>query len=213
MILTHGTNSIEHGTPAPTDSVLIGGRYYHYVQIGNQLWIDENLDYKFQVNGSQIPIGVIGDPYTPAAWYYNDDEATYGVDGNKYGLLYNWYATEYLENHKSTLLPDGWHVPSTTEWDALATAVGGSSTAGTKLKSTTGWSSGNGDGSYGFAAFPAGRYSAGFGLIGTDAYFWTATAASASDAYYRNLKTSAAITSSYLNKQRGYSIRLVKNTA
>lgn len=192
--------------------VTIGGRQYKTVTIGNQEWLAENLDYKFLVNGSQIPIGESGAPSTPSAWYYNNDEATYGVNGNKYGLLYNWHATKYLEDNKSTLLPYGWHVPTTSEWDALATAVGGSGVAGTKLKSTTGWSSGNGDGSYGFAAFPAGfRDSGFFDYLGSYTSFWAATESSSSLAYYRYFNTGASVGSSYDDKSIGCSVRLVKD--
>ena len=197
----------------PIGYVAIGGRTYKTVKIGTQEWLAENLDYKFDVNGSQIPIGVNGDPATPAAWYYNNDEATYGVNGNKYGLLYDWAAMKYLENNKSTLLPDGWRIPTTTEWDALATSVGGSSTAGTKLKSTTGWSSGNGDGSYDFNAFPAGsRYSGSFSLLGSYAYFW-AFSTSLSSYFQRSFNTSASMNSGYgeLPSISCYSIRLVKD--
>jgi uncharacterized protein (TIGR02145 family) len=193
------------------NEVKIGGRWYPYVQIGNQLWITENLDYKFDVNGSQIPIGVNGAPTTPAAWYYNNDEATYGVNGNRYGLLYNWYAAKYLDDNKATLLPEGWHVPSTTEWDALATAVGGRSTAGTVLKSTTDWTSGNGTDDFGFAAFPAGsRDLSSFLFLGALARFWTANESSSSDAYVRFFNASASILSDYYSKDYAHSVRLVK---
>lgn len=195
--------------PEPADSVKIGDRWYHYVQIGNQYWIDENLDFKFD----GCAIGQEGASLEPRANYYNNDEATYGVNGNKYGLLYNWTAVKYLEDHKSELIP-GWHVPTTTEWDALATAVGGSSVAGTKLKSITGWSSGNGDDSYGFAAFPAGYRSSGsFSNLGSSAYFWTATERSSSVAYNRYFDTGASISSDYYSESWGFSVRLVKDAS
>ena len=40
-----------------TNTVTIGGRAYPTVKIGNQIWMAENLDWKFEVNGIQIPIG------------------------------------------------------------------------------------------------------------------------------------------------------------
>lgn len=193
--------------------VVIGGRSYPYVQIGNQLWLAENLDYKFEVNGSQIPIGVSKTPSTPSAWYYNNDEKTYGVNGNKYGLLYNWYAVKYLEDNKSTLLPEGWHVPTTEEWNTLMNAVGGYSIAGTKLKSVTGWDSGNGDNSYGFNAFPSGGgYDGSFGYLGSRASFWTSIERNSRDAYSRALDTGTPLYSASYNKISGYSVRLVKNS-
>jgi hypothetical protein len=57
-------------------------------------------------------------------------------------------------------------LPSKEEWDALITAVGGESTAGTKLKARSGWND-NGGGyipdtdDYGFSALPGGRAASG----------------------------------------------------
>ena len=196
-----------------TQVVVIGGRSYPYVQIGNQLWLAENLDYKFEVDGSQIPIGVSGTSSTPSAWYYNNDEKTYGVNGNKYGLLYNWYAAKYLEDNKFTLLPEGWHVPTTEEWNTLMYAVGGKSIAGTKLKSITGWKSGNGDDSYGFNAFPSGTYGGSFYYLGSSAYFWTSVEISSSSVYVRCLESTGTSLHSYsFSKTYGGSIRLVKDS-
>ena len=109
-----------YGTLTPQDTnpyaVEIGGRMYPTVTIGNQLWMAENLDYKFD----GCAIGPSGTPSTPAAWYYNNDEATYGANGNKYGLLYNWYAVDYLNQHLSELgIPTGWHVATENEFQTM----------------------------------------------------------------------------------------------
>lgn len=199
-----GLGQVTFLTPG-TDS--IGGRTYPTVNIGGKTWMAENLDLR--TDG--ITIGTTGSPSTPAAWYYNNSAETYGEHGNKYGLLYNWYAVKHLIDNAATIIP-GWHVPTTSEWDALATAVGGSSTAGTKLKSTTGWSSDNGDGSYGFEAFPAGnRYSDSFRDLGRNAYFWTANERSSDSAYRRGFNTGDMMSSSYNDKTNAYSVRLVKD--
>lgn len=199
-----GLGQVTFLTPG-TDS--IGGRTYPTVNIGGKTWMAENLDLR--TDG--ITIGTTGSPSTPAAWYYNNSAETYGEHGNKYGLLYNWYAVKYLMDNAATIIP-GWHVPTTSEWSALATAVGGSSTAGTKLKSTTGWSSGNGDGSYGFAAFPAGyRNSGSFIELGSATNFWTPAEQSSPYAYYCYFTTDASMYSGIYNKAYGFSVRLVKD--
>lgn len=211
-ILSAGDNFSDKGlgqvtffTPAGNT---IGGRTYRSVIIGGKEWLAENLDFKF----SGCAIGQGSSYSEPRANYYNNDEATYGINGNKYGLLYNWIAVDYLESHKSELIP-GWHVPSADEWNALAVAVGGSSVAGTKLKSTTGWSSGDGDGSYGFEAFPAGsQISSIFKDLGSIAAFWTDSMYSPSNAFVRYFNTGASMNSDRDPRETGHSVRLVKDT-
>ena len=188
----------------------IGGRVYRTVTIGGATWLAENLDYKFSGCG----IGGGDTPTTPNAWYYNDDEATYGIDGTrKCGLLYNWHAVKLLNDNKDSLIP-GWHVPTTTEWDKLANAVGGAATAGTVLKSTTDWTSGAGTDVYGFAALPAGtQISDSYYGLGSNANFWTADEYSSTEVYFRYFTTDASMGSSYIRKARSYSVRLVKDSA
>lgn len=194
----------------------IGGRVYRTVTIGGVTWTAENLDYKFSGCG----IGGSGTPTTPNAWYYNNDEATYGIDGvRKCGLLYNWHAVKLLNDNRSDLIP-GWHVPTNDEWTALADAVDGTGVAGTRLKALDGaadgsWPTGwNGADEFGFAAFPAGiRDSGTFYSLGSDARFWTATEYSSADAYYRRFDTGASMVSDYYNKaDRAFSVRLIKDS-
>jgi uncharacterized protein (TIGR02145 family) len=110
-------------------SVPCGDKTYKTVKIGNQTWFAENLNYN--VEGSMC---------------YDDDPANCA----KYGRLYTWEAAK-------SVCPTGWHLPSDDEWDILVDYAGGSSTAGTKLKSKSGWgNNGNGTDQYGFSALPGG---------------------------------------------------------
>lgn len=188
----------------------IGGRVYRTVTIGGATWLAENLDYKFSGCG----IGGSGTPSTPNAWYYNNDEATYGIDGTrKCGLLYNWHAVKLLNDNRSELIP-GWHVPTNGEWTALANAVGGTDVAGTRLKATnvswaTSW---GGTDDYGFEVLPAGYYRGSFNNVGSRVNFWTITE-SGSAAYYRVFDTGATMNQNTHDKYYGYSVRLVKDSA
>ena len=187
----------------------IGGRVYRTVTIGGVTWLAENLDYKFSGCG----IGGGGTPTTPNAWYYNNDEATYGIDGvRKCGLLYNWYAFKFLNDNSSDLIP-GWHVPTNDEWTALANAVGGTGVAGTRLKAANvDWvSSWGGTDDYGFAVLPAGNYGGSFNSVGSYAFFWTITE-SGSDAYFRRFDTGASMLQFTNTKYYGFSVRLVKDS-
>lgn len=191
----------------------IGGRVYRTVTIGGVTWLAENLDYKFSGCG----IGGSGTPKTPNAWYYNNDEATYGIDGTRRcGLLYNWHACKLLNDNRSELVP-GWHVPTNDEWTSLANAVGGGSTAGTRLKAANvSWApSWGGTDDYGFGVLPAGEYfSSGFRYVGSRASFWTITIkeSDSSVAYYQYI-TDTTMSQNTFNKNYGLSVRLVKDSA
>lgn len=193
------------------NTTTIGGRVYRTVTIGGKTWLAENLDYKFSGCG----IGGSGTPSTPNAWYYNNDEGLYGIDGTrKCGLLYNGYAVKLLNDNKSELIP-GWHVPTTDEWDALANAVGGKSVAGTRLKAAnvswaTSW---GGTDDYGFEMLPAGNYDGVFSNEGSNANFWTSSDYDTSIAYEMIFnKTSSSMASGSKYKSYGLSVRLVADS-
>jgi len=168
-------------------SVSYQGETYQTVLIGNQTWFKRNLNYN--VEGSRC---------------YNDSI----TNCDKYGRLYNWatamgidakYNNDWWdidevkvnEKHKG-ICPSGWHIPSDAEWTTLADYVG--SSAGTKLKATSGWindrgkPAGNGDDVFGFSALPGGYgTSDGSFYVGYDGYWWSASEYIASLAYFRRM--------------------------
>lgn len=219
-IVTIGGNSYTAFT-LKGNPLILDGRLYKTVTIGNQTWMAENLDYKFnglQLNNSSWSYD------TKQADYYDKDEATYGVNGNKYGLLYNFIATKYLNDNKSTLIP-GWHVPTLEEWNTLIEYAGGNNVAGSKLKSTTDWMSGppgaDGTDEYGFNAKPAGYGSdddnvVTFTGVGTVTYFLTSTPIGEGNFNPCNLiglynSSAAASLNTGFGNDRPFSIRLIKN--
>jgi uncharacterized protein (TIGR02145 family) len=108
-----------------------------------------------------------------------------------------------------TACPVGWHLPSDAEWATLVNYVGGSSTAGTKLKSTTGWDYDYGTDNYGFSALPGGLWIDGiFGQAGGTGYWWSATERDADNAYYRSM---GYMHSSDNSKTTQYSVRCVQD--
>jgi uncharacterized protein (TIGR02145 family)/uncharacterized repeat protein (TIGR02543 family) len=149
------------------------GTTYKRVQIGNQVWMAENLNRAT----------------TNSKCYGNSADSC-----AKYGRLYNWATAMNINasNNNTTwggsdvkhqgACPVGWHIPSDKEWDTLMTAVGGVSTAGRKLRSTSGWNyNGNGEDAFGFSALPGGGSSEGsFYDVGNFGEWWSAT----EDDYY-----------------------------
>jgi uncharacterized protein (TIGR02145 family) len=150
------------------------GKVYKIVEIGNQKWLAENLNY--DTAGSVC--------------YDNKAE-----NCTKYGRLYDW-------NTAMAACPAGTYLPSDAEWDTLINFVGGQGIAGKKLKSTSGWRdfySGksvdhrgktlNGTNDYGFSALPGGFSVDKFNKIGSDSYWWTATKYRGDDAIYVRMES------------------------
>ena len=141
--------------------------------------------------------------------YETDNSFCYNsANCSKYGRLYTWAAA-------TAACPQGWHLPTQLEWDTLFTEVGGSSTAGTKLKSTSGWyNTGNGKDAFGFSALPAGLRNddGSYGYVGRYAYFWSSTEDDSNNhAFYMYLYYyygDACLGSRY---NHGYSVRCVKD--
>ena len=119
------------GTPTVTD---IDGNVYHTVQLGNQCWMRENLRTTRFANGdsifidpNQVPIyGWQDVNLNPYRYAPNNDSSNVLV----YGYLYNWSAVMHgdsscYDNPSGVqgICPDGWHVPSFTEWEELRICV------------------------------------------------------------------------------------------
>ena len=181
------------------------GQTYKTVKIGEQWWMAENLNYAY----TGVPFKVYDFASDSTSWCCDNDAANCA----KYGRLYTWSAAmdsvgEWSTNGKGCgygptcsptysvrgVCPEGWHLPDTTEWHALFTAVGGKGTAGKMLKSTEGWNdyegtSGNGLDKYVFSALSAGRryYDGDYGNEGYNTLFWSSTEGNSYFAYYMYL--------------------------
>ena len=96
------------------------GNIYRTIQIGDQIWMAENLKTTSYNDGSEIPnvtgYSDWGALITGACRWYNNDAATYK---NTFGALYNWFTVK-----TGKLCPTGWHVPSDEEWIQLEMALG-----------------------------------------------------------------------------------------
>ena len=136
----------------PVHEVTIGGRTYHTVTMPDgKEWLAENLDYQF------CEIGGSGNPAEAHAWYYNNDQPTYGASGRNCGLLYNGYAALYLEEHKDTLLPAGWRVPTSADIEAMFDSI--SDKPGRQLKMPVSWAPyWDGNNVTGFGIIPCGYF-------------------------------------------------------
>lgn len=159
----------EKDEPDPNENWVIGadwidtrdGNSYATIPIGAQVWMAENMAYLpfvYNLEDGSEDEGYESDPFYYVLGYDGTEVSVAKSDSNylKYGVLYNWHSA--LE-----ACPDGWHLPSDDEWTELEQFLGGSDTAGLKLKATWGWnfnkwidSYGNGTNETGFTALPGG---------------------------------------------------------
>lgn len=184
------------------------------VVIGTQTWSTRNLDVSVFRNGDQITHAASDAEWqeatknkTPAWCYYNNDPS----NAVRYGKLYNWFAVI----DQRGLAPQGFHVPSDQEWNALIQTLGGDENAGGALKSLTGW---NGDvtetNSSGFYANPGGsrRYDGSFNYFGSFGNWWSTTEDDSTFAWARNLSMDDNDVNRYsLHKTKGLSVRCIKD--
>jgi uncharacterized protein (TIGR02145 family) len=194
----------------------IDGNTYTTVEIGDQVWMAENLKVTHYRDGAAITNVTNRDAWseliTEGYCIYNNNES---YEADTYGALYNWYAVDTTFNN---VAPLGWHVPTDAEWTELETYLsnnGYDGSEGTALKSTTGWNTGNGTDDYGFTALPGGLRSYGGGLymdLGVYAYFWSATESDNDNAWNRQLNyyDSGVVRSGYY-KKNGYAIRCIRD--
>jgi len=191
---------------------------YRTINIGDQIWMAENLNCN--VIGSKC---------------YNNDPANCAI----YGRLYDWATAMALPSscnsskcssrinakHKG-ICPSGWHIGSNADWDALITAVGGSSIAGRKLKATSGWSHCGHpstaddfidhfcEDAYEFSALPGGYGNSNddFGTVGRYGYWWSASEHDNGNAYrmYIDYNHDYVGYSNY-DKGRLFSVRCMKD--
>jgi uncharacterized protein (TIGR02145 family) len=208
---------INDSLPANEASISTEGTRLNEVNIGNQVWMTENLNVDKFRNGDPIPEAKTEKEWLEAginhqpAWCYYDNSLS---NGEKYGKLYNWYAV----NDPRGLAPEGWKIPSDEEWTELTIHLDGKVVAGTKLKSKSGWNeNGHGNNSSGFSGLPGGyRHIYGYNYeIGDAGYWWSSTQTKDEDLFYGAWARNLEIKNGDLNRLMqtpdfGLSVRCIK---
>ena len=211
---------ITYGTMTDTRD----NKVYKTVKIGDQTWMAENLNYADSIKTPSLlnrswcylnkaeNCAVTGRLYT---WAASIDSVALYDDGN--GVDCGYGKTCTLSAKVQGVCPDGWHLPTQTEWNTLFTEVGGQTTAGRILKSQTGWiSKRNGTDGVGFSALPAGLKDDGsFHDDGNLAYFWSASDIEWGSAYGASLNSTnynyAAASLEADRKVFGFSVRCLQD--
>ena len=183
------------------------GQTYITVDIGDQTWMAENLNYE-----------------TTDSWWYNNDSAFSDI----YGRLYTWESA-------LNACPIGWHLPTDDEWKELEMFLGMSQSQadqtefrgiieGSKLKSGPlfemyWYYDGHGFDEVGFAAHPGGYIETWWGgavtnfhSMGTMGIWWSATEYSSTSAWTRNLwYADCGVCRYHYSKEDGNSVRCVRD--
>ncbi len=169
------------------------GSVYHTVEIGRQVWMAENLNFR-----------------GAGCTCYNADPEKC----EKYGGLYTWEEAQEV-------CPPGWHLPSGEEWEALSSFLG-TSGAGQKIKASPEdpipW---DGNNETGFTALPAGAGNGeGFQRMGDWALFWSSTSYDERRAWFAQLdgfwyeqppKYRSIYIGWYYLKSNQFSVRCIRN--
>ena len=183
------------------------GNVYKTTTIGGQVWMAENLNY-FDIEGAASSI--------KNDWCYWDKPE----NCESAGRLYTW-------NVAQRICPEGWRLPTKSDWESLLQEVGADSLneilwkGSSKLKSKSGWENdGSGTDDFGFTALPAGmKFTTstqdGFTYHGCSSLMWAATEADGGAAdtlayhMYLDCSNDNAIVNT-VKKINGLSVRCVK---
>ena len=203
-------------------------KIYRTVEIGDQTWMAENLNYaypkasetdsdslSFCYGNNAANCATYGRLYTWAAAM--DSSAVFSDDGKDCGYDTTCTAADTVRG----VCPEGWHLPSNDEWSALEKSVaeslynGETENVGYALKSTSGWyDNGNGSDAFGFGGLPAGYRNSNsmFKLVQSYALFWSSSENSTSNVYSRDLYYgSTDLRTNNGSKYSARSVRCVKD--
>jgi uncharacterized protein (TIGR02145 family) len=187
-----------------------------------QQWMRDNLSVATFKNGdpipeisSQVEWLEYCDNRLPACCVYDNDSTNI----EKHGRLYNWFAV----NDPRGLAPEGWHIPSNSEWLELENFLSQYDyDIDRDLKSLEGWPDGeNGTDDTLFTALPSGKRDVlgNFEGQGNEVWFWSASESDGSHssliskddfAIYRGFSEHNAYTYGNANKKMGLSVRCIK---
>lgn len=220
IILVFTSCSKENDTVKPINTnqcIDNNGKSYKTVEIGEQIWMAENLAYLPIINKKY-------DNSNNEAKYYvynyngiNTIEAQNSTYYTTYAVLYNFEAAK-------ASIPNGWHLPSDEEWKELEITLGmteeqveninfrGDESISVKSRSTSLWSNNIGTNENGLNIYPSGILNDEFfQQLGTNSYFWTSSIFDEKNAWTREFSyIHPGIKRKEHIKRHGLSVRCIK---
>ena len=210
------------------------GNIHPTVKIGSQVWMADNMYVTTYPDGTDIESGDWSDgddddfayPIKKASNYEGSDDTPVAKKGDldikQYGLFYQWKAAVHGDTDGTAqgICPEGWHIPSSDDWDALQRALGSTTFVDSNWQNGGDTDGKIGDqlkrgGKSGFNAVFAGELfdnGTNYAFRGTQTYFWTSNDKDAADAYSRGLKNNlSGFVRGNTGKTRGISVRCLKD--
>jgi uncharacterized protein (TIGR02145 family) len=176
------------------DSIVdIDGNYYRVEEIGNQVWMAENLKVTRNSSGDSLS----------SYFFYNDPSYM-----DVYGCLYSWDVMMNGEEKEGAqgICPEGWHIPSDTEWQTLVDTLGGITVAAKYLK--PGEKSGF-NLQFGGNFHPKLKI---YSYIDRQAYYWSSSQFNANSGWMRQIGLkNVNVNRSTVDKGYSFSVRCVKD--
>ncbi len=200
--------------PSYSTSVVMdaGGNTYTSITLGDQVWLNENLNTAYYNNGDPIADGThkgnISNTKQPALWFDYNDNIEQG-----FGKLYTWYAAMDVRG----VCPDQYHVATLEDWSELIEYMGGPMHAGEalKIKDNNSWNYVNFEiPDHGFDALPARMRPVGesFCILEPCAFWWINDASMTTESMSLHINASSTmIDSKTESKKSGLSIRCVRD--
>ncbi len=219
--LQKNTEGIEKATIMDSVVDARDGKTYRTTKIGNQVWMAENLNYKtagsFCYHDSTQYCELYGRFYTWASAM--DSVGAFSVNGKGCGS-----GTSCPPNFPVRgVCPEGFHLPTLTEWKNLVATAGGEYDAASKLMSAKKWEKGfdwvaEGTDDYGFSAYPSCNmeYDGTSGFCNPPVNYWSSIESSTDKAYHMSLQHSnnyngKGIQFSGIEKHYAFTVRCVKD--
>lgn len=154
-----------------------GSGPYDIISIGDQCWFTRSLNVGTRINYNTAQT----DNSVREKYCYGNTDAFC----DQYGGLYQWEEAAAYENSDfwsgtRGLCPNGWHIPTESDYQTLIDFLGGTSVAGSKLKETgtESWTRPNSDAtnSSGFSARGGGAFNGGQTVsIEDNGIFWSSS--------------------------------------
>jgi len=203
---------------------------YSIVKIGEQWWTAENIKSTHYSDGTALSDGTnagnIENNFTSKYYFFYNNSSSHK---EIYGLLYTWKAvmnnsapTNENPSNVQGICPNGWHIPSESEWDEMRDYLDGWESMHGKVKSvgTELWISPNDDATNesGLSIIPGGiRFDDGdFQYLNEEAFFWNTFGDNNNNAargysFFSTLPSESYYIYTFNLYNYGQSVRCVKN--